>query len=131
MSAETGLEPLVAEFAQAWLRIADAAVGAERVADPILVLGAEGTSAVPREAFLAAVRGRAAAVAATATITSLTSSAVTPLGDRMALATLTWSFGDGPAAPRLVGDFLLQREEGGLRCVAYLPRTTVLDHLPT
>jgi hypothetical protein len=33
-------------------------------------------------------------------------------------------------APTLVSDFLLQRDGGdGVRCVAYLPRTTVLDHV--
>lgn len=53
-----------------------------------------------------------------------------PLGDRMVPATITWSFGQGSGAVTLVSDVLLHREEGDrLRCVAYLPRTNVLDHL--
>jgi len=48
----------------------------------------------------------------------------------MVLATISWSFGEGDGAPTLVSDFLLQREgDDGLRCVAYLPRTSVLDHV--
>jgi len=40
-------------------------------------------------------------------------------------------FGEGASAAALVADFLLERREGRpLRCVAYLPRTNVLDHLP-
>ena len=48
----------------------------------------------------------------------------------MVLATISWSFGEGERAAMLVSDFLLQRDgDGGLRCVAYLPRTSVLDHV--
>jgi hypothetical protein len=53
-----------------------------------------------------------------------------PLGDRLVLATMTWSFGQGSDAVTLVSDLLLQREEDDrLRCVAYLPRTNALDRL--
>ena len=51
------------------------------------------------------------------------------LGERMALATLSWRFEHAGGDTMLVGDFLLQREPDGLRCVAYLPRTNVLDHV--
>jgi hypothetical protein len=63
--------------------------------------------------------------------TTLTGTTVVPLGDRMVLlATISWSLGEGDGAPTLVSDFLLQRDGGdGVRCVAYLPRTTVLDHV--
>jgi hypothetical protein len=55
---------------------------------------------------------------------------VASLGDRLMLATMTWSFGQGRDAATLVSDFLLQREdEDRLRCFAYLPRTNILDHL--
>jgi hypothetical protein len=60
----------------------------------------------------------------------LTRAKVTPLGDRLVLATLVWTFGAGIDSATLVSDFLLQREGGDrLRCVVYLPRTNVLDHL--
>jgi hypothetical protein len=62
--------------------------------------------------------------------TTLTGTTVVPLGDRMVLATISWSLGEGDGVPTLVSDFLLQRHSGdGVRCVAYLPRTTVLDHV--
>jgi len=125
------LDRQVATFAGDWLRLGEPGVGAALVADPILVLGADGTMPVPRAAFLAAVAGRAAAVAgAGAPPTELTGSTAVPLGDRMVLATISWSFGEGDRAAMLVSDFLLQRDgEAGLRCVAYLPRTSVLDHV--
>ena len=48
----------------------------------------------------------------------------------MVLATISWSFSSGDTATTLVSDFLLQREgPHPPRCVAYLPRTNVLDHL--
>ncbi len=48
----------------------------------------------------------------------------------MVLATITWSFGEREGAALLVSDFLLERrDDDGPRCVAYLPRTTVLDHI--
>jgi len=127
----TALERCVRDFATAWLRLGEPDVGDELVADPILVLGSQGTSAVPRDGFLAAVAGRQARVnAATTAVASLTQAKVTPVGDRLVLATLTWTFGTGKDSATLVSDFLLEREGGGrLRCVAYLPRTNVLDHL--
>lgn len=48
----------------------------------------------------------------------------------MVLATISWSFSHGGNTATLVSDFLLERvRTGGLRCVAYLPRTNALDHL--
>jgi hypothetical protein len=127
----TGLEHRIRDFATAWLRLDAPGVGDDLVADPILVLGPQGTSAVPRSAFLAAVTGRqASASAAMTAVPILTETTVTPLGDRLVLATMTWSFAQGRDAATLVSDFLLQREgDDRLRCVAYLPRTNVLDHL--
>ena len=127
----TALEHRVRDFAAAWLRLGEPGVGDELVADPILVLGPEGTSTVPRDAFLAAVAERQARVSSVTTaVTTLTGTTVTALGDRLLLATMTWSFGQGRDAATLVSDFLLQREaEDRLRCVAYLPRTNILDHL--
>ena len=125
------LDRRVREFAAEWLRLGEPGVGEDLVADPLLVLGPQGTSAVPRAAFLAAVgRRRDVVAAATTSDTALTGVATTALGEPMVLATLTWSFGEGSRAVALVGDFLLQREgDRGMRCVAYLPRTNVLDHL--
>jgi hypothetical protein len=69
-------------------------------------------------------------VSAADTATSLTAKTVTPLGDRLVLATVTWSFRNGTDEVNLVSDFLLQREDDDrLRCFAYLPRTNVLDQL--
>ncbi len=125
------LQRRVAAFADDWLRLGSPGVGELVVADPILVLGPDGTVPVPRSAFLAAVAGRAAAVdEAGAASTSLTDTAAIAIGDRMVLATISWSFGEGVGAALLVSDFLLERvDDDGLRCVAYLPRTTVLDHI--
>jgi hypothetical protein len=48
----------------------------------------------------------------------------------MVLATIRWTFHHGDTARELISDVLLAREEGGsLRCVAYLPRTNVMDNL--
>jgi hypothetical protein len=125
------LERRVAAFADDWLRLGSPGVGALLVADPILVLGPDGTVPVPRSAFLSAVAARAAAVGdAGAGSTSLAETTTVALGDRMVLATISWSFGAGEGAALLVSDFLLERrDDDGLRCVAYLPRTTVLDHV--
>jgi hypothetical protein len=127
----TDLDLRVTTFAGRWLQLGEAGVGDDLLADPILVLGADGTVPVPRATFLAAVAGRAAAVGeAAAASTTLTGTTAVPLGDRMVLATISWSFGEGDEAPTLVSDFLLQREgDDRLRCVAYLPRTSVLDHV--
>lgn len=63
--------------------------------------------------------------------TELTAARANALGDRMVVATLSWTFQRGTSATTLVSDFLLQREDGDRsRCVAYLPRTNVMDHLP-
>jgi hypothetical protein len=123
------LDSLVTGFAAAWLRIDEPAIGDMLVADPVLVLGPGGTAPVRRAAFLAAVAGRRDVVSGASNATALTGVTATPLGERMAVATISWSFGgDDPAM--LVSDFLLQREGlDGLRCVAYLPRTNVLDHV--
>jgi len=129
---DPGLDDLITTFANEWLRLGDPLIGERLVADPILVLGADGTTAVPRAAFLAAVTARSAAVSAVpAAETELTAARADALGDRMVVATLSWTFSHGTGATTLVGDFLLQREEGDrLRCVAYLPRTNVMEHLP-
>ena len=129
--ADPALQNLLDSFAARWLELGDPQVAAEIVADPILILGPAGTTPVPRAAFLAAIAGRAAAVTAevdsTTTLTGLTAQ---PLGDRMVLATISWRFDLGDTTASLVSDFLLQREgQDGLGCVAYLPRTNVLDHL--
>jgi len=80
---------------------------------------------------LAAVAARSKAVNETAdSITTLAGASAHSLGDRMVLATISWSFSSGDTTTTLVSDFLLQREgPHPLRCVAYLPRTNVLDHL--
>jgi len=62
--------------------------------------------------------------------TTLAGSTAVALGDQMVLATIQWTFHHGEATRELVSDFLLERAEGGaLRCVAYLPRTNVMDTL--
>lgn len=101
------------------------------MADPILVLGPSGTIAVPRADFLGAIASRAQAVEDLWDITtSLAGSTALALGDQMVLATIRWAFHHGEATRELVSDFLLERDEGGaLRCVAYLPRTNVMDNL--
>lgn len=126
-----GLDDLIHTFANEWLRLTDPQTGERLVADPILVLGADGTTAVPRAAFLAAVTARSTAVSAVPSAqTELTAAHAIALGDRMVVATLSWTFSHDTSTT-LVGDFLLQREEGDrLRCVAYLPRTNVMEHLP-
>jgi hypothetical protein len=125
----TELEHRVRDFAATWLRIGAPGLGDALLSDPILVLGPQGTSAVPRDAFLAAVEGRQATANAADTATTLIATTATPLGDRLVLATMTWSFRHGSDEVNLVSDFLLQREDERLRCFAYLPRTNVLDHL--
>lgn len=129
---EPGLDDLITTFASEWIRLGDPLIGERLVADPILVLGADGTAPVPRAAFLAAVRARSAAVSTVPSAqTELTAAHANALGDRIVVATLSWAFHHGTSATTLVGDFLLQREDGDrLRCVAYLPRTNVMDHLP-
>ena len=125
------LDALVDTFASEWLRLGESQLATQIVADPVLVLGPEGTAPVPRSAFLAAVAARSKAVKDSAdSITTLTGASVHSLGDRMVLATISWSFSSSDTITALVSDFLLQREDPHpLRCVAYLPRTNVLDHL--
>ena len=125
------LDALVNSFASEWLRLGDSQLATQIVADPVLVLGPEGTAPVPRSAFLAAVTARSKTVKDSAdSITTLTGASAQALGDRMVLATISWSFSSGDATTTLVSDFLLLREgPHPLRCVAYLPRTNVLDHL--
>lgn len=124
----SSVDSLVDTFAAQWLELSDPAIGDALVADPILVLGPSGTTVIPRTAFLGAVASRARAVddlgQATTTLADCTSVA---LGDRIVLATITWTFRHGDSTRELVSDFLLEREEDGLRCVAYLPRTNVMD----
>jgi hypothetical protein len=128
---QTDLDRLVDTFAAEWLRLPDPQLAGRLVADPVLILGPDGTMPVPRPAFLAAITARSAAVAGTpGSTTTLAGTATQALGDRMVLATISWSFGTDAGPATLVSDFLLEREPtGGLRCVAYLPRTNVLDHL--
>jgi len=125
------LDALVNSFASEWLRLGDSQLATQIVADPVLVLGPEGTAPVPRSAFLAAVTARSKTVKDSAdSITTLAGASAQALGDRMVLATISWSFSSGDATTTLVSDFLLLREgPHPLRCVAYLPRTNVLDHL--
>jgi len=128
---QINLDHLVNTFAAEWLRLPDPELAARLVADPILILGPDGTTPVSRVAFLAAITARAAAVAvAPGSTTTLAGTATQALGDRMLLATISWSFGHDAGTATLISDFLLEREPaGGLRCVAYLPRTNVLEHL--
>jgi hypothetical protein len=127
---QPGLDDLVRAFADDWLRLSSPGVADALLADPVLVLGAAGTSPVPRAAFVAAVRSRSSATTDAGATTALLDSVAHPLGDRMVLATLSWSFQAGAGATTLVSDFLLQREgPDALRCVAYLPRTNVMDHV--
>lgn len=130
-SERVDLAALVNTFAKEWLRLGDSQLATQILADPVLVLGPDGTTPVPRSAFLAAVTARSSAVKGTAdAITTLAAANAQPLGDRMVLATISWSFSSADTTTTLVSDFLLQREgTQPLRCVAYLPRTNVLDHL--
>ena len=130
-SDRVDLAALVNTFAKEWLRLGDSQLATQILADPVLVLGPDGTTPVPRSAFLAAVTARSSAVKDTAdAITTLAAANAQPLGDRMVLATISWSFSSADTTTTLVSDFLLQREgTQPLRCVAYLPRTNVLDHL--
>jgi hypothetical protein len=130
-SEQVNLAALVDTFATEWLRLGDSQLASQILADPVLVLGPDGTTPVPRSAFLVAVTARSKAVKDGAhSITTLGAASAQPLGDRMVLATISWSFSSADTTTTLVSDFLLQRDGGRpLRCVAYLPRTNVLDHL--
>jgi hypothetical protein len=128
---QSDLDHLVDKFAAEWLRLPDRRLAARLVADPILILGPDGTMPVPRAAFLGAIAARSAAVAGTpGSTTTLAGAVAQALGHRMVLATISWTFRRDAGGAGLVSDFLLERlPAGGLRCVAYLPRTNVLDHL--
>ncbi len=129
---EDRLEALIRFFASQWQRLGDPGTGEQLLADPVLVLGPQGTTAVSRPEFLAAVTDRSQAVASARTpSTTLTEVAAQALGERIVLATITWAFSHATSTVTLVSDFLLQREgPDQLRCFAYLPRTNILDHLP-
>jgi len=130
MRTDTHLDRLVRTFADRWQHLGEE--GSDRlVADPVLVLGPQGTTPVPRAHFLAAVAARSDAVSSASTRTALADTVARELGDRMVVATISWTFEHGGSTVSLVSDFLLERDQAGLRCVAYLPRTNVLDHLPT
>jgi hypothetical protein len=121
------LDALVDNFATDWLRLGDSQHATQMLTDPVLVLGPDGTTSVPRSAFLAAVTARSKAVRVDAeSITTLVGARAQPLGERMVLATISWRFSSADTTTMLVSDFLLQREGPDLRCVAYLPRTNVL-----
>lgn len=130
---EQELDHLVRTLAAEWSGLSDPGTGERLLSDPILVLGPDGINPVPRDAFLSAVTARASAVSdVPATRTTLADVTAHALGDRMVVATISWVFSHGTTSTRLVSDFLLHREpSGALRCVAYLPRTNVLDHLPS
>jgi hypothetical protein len=129
---ENRLEDLIQTFASQWERLGDPETSEQLLADPVLVLGREGTTPLPRPDFLDAVAARSQAVAAAPTAsTTLAGFTAQALGERMVLATISWTYSHGTSTVTLVSDFLLQREKPDrLRCVAYLPRTNVLDHLP-
>jgi hypothetical protein len=114
------IDGLVATFATEWLRLGDSQLATQIVADPVLVLGPEGTTPVPRSAFLAAVIARSEAVKDRAhSTTTLAGASAQSLGDRIVLATISWSFNSADTTTTLVSDFLLQREgPNTLRCVA-------------
>lgn len=130
---EHRLNDLIHTFASQWDRLGDPQTSQRLLADPILVLGSDGTMPVPRAAFLAAVAARSQAVsAAPAPQTTLASATAHALGEQMVVATISWTFSHGTTAATFVSDFILQREQPDtLRCVAYLPRTNVLYHLPS
>lgn len=132
MNADEHIDTLVREFATQWEHLGEPATSDRLLADPILVLGPAGTTPVARDDFLAAVTARADAVSAAPTPqTTLAGVTAHALGERMVVATISWAFSSGATSVTLVSDFLLQRDgTDRLRCVAYLPRTNVLDHVP-
>lgn len=131
MNAEqNALDAQIDTFAADWLRLAEPLVADRIVADPLLILGPDGTVPVPRSGFVAAITARSEAVGnAVDATTTLAGTSAQVLGDRVVLATIGWTFNHGQSSATLVSDFLLERRPTGLRCVAYLPRTSVLDHL--
>jgi hypothetical protein len=126
--ASSELDAAVRAFAEEWLNLGQPGAAERLLTDPILVLAANGTVPVPRAVFVDQVAQRQ--VAAGESRTALEDMAAQALGERMVVATMTWRFTHGDTETALVSDFLLQRDAtGGLQCVAYLPRTNVLDHL--
>jgi hypothetical protein len=126
------LDRLVEDFATRGLQLALSDAATDLVADPVLVLGPAGTAPVPLATFLEAIAARAKAVSDSpqATTTVLAGCTGQALGERMVIATIRWAFHDGDRTNELVSDFVLERSDrGGLRCVAYLPRTNVTEHL--
>ena len=124
-------DDLIRTFATRWQQVGDPQVSDRLLADPILVLGPNGTTPIPRAHFVHAVAARADAAASAAVDTTLDTVTWSALGDRMVVATITWGLAAAGHHTVLVSDFLLQREpDQTLRCVAYLPRTNILDHLP-
>lgn len=122
------LDNAVRAFAQEWLNLAEPGTAERLVADPVLVLAAESTVPIPRQVFIEHVAQRQAAAGDSRTV--LRDVAAQALGQRMVVATITWRFTSGDHDTELISDFLLQRDaSSGLRCVAYLPRTSALDHL--
>ena len=133
MNAEQDrLDDLIRTVASRWEHLGAPHTRAQLLAHPVLVLGPDGTTPVARPDFLAAVTARAQAVAKAPMLrTSLAGATAQAFGERMVMATSSWTIDLGTDVATLVSDFLLQREEPDtLRCVAYLPRTNVLDHLP-
>jgi hypothetical protein len=126
--ASEDLNAAVREFAEEWLTLSEPGAAERLVADPILVLAANGTVPIPRPLFVAHAAQRQ--VAASDSRTVLRTIAAQALGERMVVATVTWGFTHGDNNTELISDFLLQREaSAGLRCVAYLPRTNAMDHV--
>ena len=64
---ENRLEDLIQTFASQWERLGDPETSEQLLADPVLVLGREGTTPLPRPDFLDAVAARSRAVAAAPT----------------------------------------------------------------
>jgi hypothetical protein len=127
---QNALDAQIDTFAANWLRLSEPLVADRIVADPLLILGPDGTVPVPRSVFVAAITARSEAVGdAVSATTTLAGTSAQALGDRVVLATISWTFSHGLRSATLVSDFLLERRSDGLRCVAYLPRTSVLDHL--
>jgi hypothetical protein len=126
------LDRLVESFATRWLELGQTDATTDLVADPILVLGPAGTAPVPLATFLEVIASRAKAVTESAqpVTTVLAGCTARALGERMVIATIRWNFEHGDSTNELISDFLLQRNvDGGLRCVAYLPRTNVTELL--
>ena len=83
-TTDHSLDTLVASFAADFLRLAEPGLADRLLADPLLVLGPQGTTPVPRGAFLAAVGARASRVGdATDAETTLVGAGGQALGEWM------------------------------------------------